>query len=128
MEAQAPFDIGEELPLTPQKSADPRRKTAGGSQNSALPSPNSALPSQNPAPYKEDNTRTLQGLLLGMPSAPARPSHDGGVPKPLTEDEALAEAWAYYREKLNRFSTYAFTKKRRSMGEQGLSSCGASTP
>jgi hypothetical protein len=55
-----------------------------------------------------------------MPSAPSEPSHGGGVPKPLTEDEALAEAWAYYREKLNRSSTYAFTKKRRSMGEQGL--------
>ena len=54
--------IGEEPPTTPQISADPRRKTAGGSQNPALPSPNSALPSQNPAPYKEDITRTLQGL------------------------------------------------------------------
>jgi hypothetical protein len=115
--------LGEEPPLTPLNSAHPRRKTAGGSLNSALPSPNSALPSLNPAPYIEDITRTLQGLLLGMPSVPSDPSDDGGVPKSLTEDERLADAWAYYREKLNRSSTYAFTKKRRSMGEQGLRAC-----
>jgi hypothetical protein len=115
--------LGEELPLTPQNSAHLRRKTAGGSLNPALPSQNSALPSQNSALYIEDNTRTLQGLLLGMPSAPSDPSDDGDVPKSLTEDEALAEAWAYYREKLDRSSTYAFTKKRRSMGERGLKAC-----
>ncbi len=32
------------------------------------------------------------------------------VSQSFTEDEALAEAWAYYREKLKRFSTYAFPR------------------
>ena len=70
--------VGEKPPVSPQNSTDPRRKNAGGSQNSAVPSPNSSLPSQNSAPYKEDNTRTLQGLSIAEEKYPSRPSMESG--------------------------------------------------
>jgi hypothetical protein len=123
-----PILVDQEPASTAQNSADLRRKPALSAQDSAQTPPFSAQTPpfsaqtpQNSAPYKEDITQTLQGLLLGMPPVPSEPSHDGGTRKAITEDEGLAEIWDYYREKLNRSSTYAFTKKRRSMGEQGLS-------
>jgi len=61
-----------------KKWKNPRRKTAGGSLNPARPAPNSALPSQNSAPYKEDNTRTLQGLSIAEEKYPSRPSMESG--------------------------------------------------
>ena len=113
----------EEQAPTPQIIAPSPQNPAKGAPFSAKTPQNPATTPPFSAPYIEDITRTLQGLLLGTPLAPSDPSGDGGVPKAVTEDEGLAEVWAYYREKLNRSSTYAFTKKRRSMGEEGLRAC-----
>jgi hypothetical protein len=129
----------EEPSLAPQISADPRRKTAGGPQNSAQPSPNSALRSQNSAPYKEDNTRTLQGLKNIVEEKsfddnllPVTPFLD--VEKDL--ERRVKELWDYFLERTHKSpKQYLFNKVRERQGLSGFKSlvafaerCGSPDP
>ena len=82
MEAQAASDHRRRASVNPAESCAPSQKNSRGFANSCdYPRRILRRPSQNPAPYIEDITRTLQGLLLGMPSDPSDPSDDGGVSK-----------------------------------------------
>ena len=117
--------VGEESLLTPQISADPRRKTAWGSQNPALPSPNSALPSQNPAPYKEDNTRTLQGLSIVEEKSFDHTQLLLSPPIQVEEDLAcrVKEVFAYFLERTGKSPRqYLFSKQRERQGLSGFES------
>jgi hypothetical protein len=117
--------IGEELPLTPQILADPRRKTAGGSLNPARPSQNSARPSQNPAPYKEDNTRTLQGLNIVEEKSFDETQLLLSSPLEVEKDleYRVKEGWEYFLERMGKSSAqYLFSRERQKQGLEGFKS------
>jgi IclR helix-turn-helix domain len=116
---------GEDLAPTPLNPANPRRKTAGGSLNPALPSPNSALPSLNPAPYKEDITRTIQGLnIVEEKSFDANlilVSPTLGVEKNL--EHRVKEGWDYFLDRTSKSSAqYLFSPERQKQGLKGFES------
>lgn len=113
----------EEPEAASPNSAHPRRKTACGSHDSALPSQDSALPSPIPAPYKEDITRTIQGLNIvegkNLDETPVLVLSSTTVKDDL---EALVkDGWLYFLERADKSpAQHQFTRDKQQLGLKGF--------